>query len=262
MSSGHVSDIVNPPLMTRYGHRLCAAAFQIMKEQSTYRRDVRGGGSFDHLVGTHEQRGRNHHAERFRGLEIDRQFDLSGLLHRQVTGFLAAKNSARIDAGLTKSIGSVRPIGHQGAGFRNEASFRKDGGDRAADRKYDDAVMLLKYEWVSRRNEPTDVRRGDARGCSLDVRQAGYMEDDQGYTKYARRGLCFLGFARRIGIGGIDDEGDCRPRRQELMQHLQPLCGQCVPQRGHAGNVAAGTVQVRDKARSDRVAPDPENDRN
>src|SRR5262245_43654050 len=39
-------------------------------------------GSFDHLVGAHQQRGRNGDTEGRRDLEVDGQFNLGGLLHR------------------------------------------------------------------------------------------------------------------------------------------------------------------------------------
>jgi hypothetical protein len=42
--------------------------------------------SFDHLVGACEKGFRNRKADRFRGFEIDDEFELGGLIHRQVGG--------------------------------------------------------------------------------------------------------------------------------------------------------------------------------
>src|SRR5262249_46275547 len=53
---------------------------------------------FDHLVGAGENGGRDVEAERPGGLEIDHQLEFHRLLHRQVGGLLASKNSAGIDA--------------------------------------------------------------------------------------------------------------------------------------------------------------------
>jgi hypothetical protein len=52
--------------------------------------------SFDHLVGAHEQHGRNFLSEGFRGLEIEHQFELGRLLHRQIGGLFTFDNPAHI----------------------------------------------------------------------------------------------------------------------------------------------------------------------
>src|ERR1019366_4955549 len=53
---------------------------------------------FDHLVGGHEQRGRNCEAERLGDFEIDHQLVFGRRLHRQVGGLVALENSAGIIA--------------------------------------------------------------------------------------------------------------------------------------------------------------------
>src|ERR1700686_2600634 len=56
--------------------------------------------SLDHLVGGRQQRFRDGEAEGLGGLEVDDQFELGGLLHRQIGSFLAFENTAGIDANL------------------------------------------------------------------------------------------------------------------------------------------------------------------
>ena len=51
------------------------------------------GRSLDDLVGAGKQRGRNAEPERGGGLEVDGQFELGGLLHRQVTRRCTIQNS-------------------------------------------------------------------------------------------------------------------------------------------------------------------------
>src|SRR5262249_56672203 len=63
-----------------------------------------------------EERRRYFEAERLRGLEIDHQLDLGGLLHRQVRRLLALENAARIDTGLAVCIRETAPIAYQTAG--------------------------------------------------------------------------------------------------------------------------------------------------
>src|SRR5262249_47143595 len=54
--------------------------------------------SFDHLVGTTEQRDREGEPERVRGLEIGDHFGLAGLLDGKVGRLLALEDAARVGA--------------------------------------------------------------------------------------------------------------------------------------------------------------------
>ena len=58
---------------------------------------------FDHLVGTSEQRRRHGDAQRLGGLQVDVQFDFSGLLDRQV-GWLLALDAFRFPQPLCVEI--------------------------------------------------------------------------------------------------------------------------------------------------------------
>src|SRR5262245_53382694 len=55
-------------------------------------------------------------AERLGSLEVDDQLDFGGLLDRQVGGFLALENAARVEATQAKHIGVVVSVAHEPAG--------------------------------------------------------------------------------------------------------------------------------------------------
>src|SRR6266436_406269 len=55
---------------------------------------------FDHLVGAAEQREWHREPKRLGGLQVEDQFDLGELLHRQRGGILALENATDIDADL------------------------------------------------------------------------------------------------------------------------------------------------------------------
>jgi hypothetical protein len=76
VKSGHLH--CNRPCPLYPQERTCAAQqpMSAMGEKRTLRHLL------DHLVGTRQQRLRNGEAERLRGLQVDVQFDFSGLLHR------------------------------------------------------------------------------------------------------------------------------------------------------------------------------------
>src|SRR5271154_952474 len=72
--------------------------------------------SLDHLIGGRQQSFRDGKAERLGGLEVDDQFELGGLLHRQIGWFVALENAPGIDASLVVLIGKAAAIAHQAAG--------------------------------------------------------------------------------------------------------------------------------------------------
>jgi pimeloyl-ACP methyl ester carboxylesterase len=97
---------------------------------------------FDHLVGGHEQARRHGQAERFRGLEVERGFELGRRLHRKIGRFVAAQDAVDIGCRLPKMLDEVDPVGHEPAG--------RDEYARVVDRR----------RAVPRRNAPS--KKGDA----------------------------------------------------------------------------------------------------
>src|SRR5262249_9610101 len=73
---------------------------------------------FNHLVGAAEERKWHRETERLRGLEVEDQFDLGELLHRQGGPILALENATDIDADLAICLRNIAPIAHQAAGRR------------------------------------------------------------------------------------------------------------------------------------------------
>jgi hypothetical protein len=66
--------------------------------------------SFDHVVGKGEQCWRHLKAQRFRGLEIDHQLKLGGLLHRQFGRVSAPQNLIHIDRGFSGQLHKIETI--------------------------------------------------------------------------------------------------------------------------------------------------------
>ena len=72
--------------------------------------------SFDHLIGAPEQRQRHGEAKSLRGLEVDDQLDLRGLLDWQIGWLFALENAAGVDAGLTERLRKTASIAQQATG--------------------------------------------------------------------------------------------------------------------------------------------------
>src|ERR1700730_14642112 len=87
--------------------------------------------SFDHLVGAPKQRDRESEAERPGGLEVDKQLNFRGLLHREVRGFDARKNQAGMDTALMPPISNTTSVAHEAAG-RSEFAKLVDRGHAVA----------------------------------------------------------------------------------------------------------------------------------
>jgi hypothetical protein len=71
--------------------------------------------SFDHLVGALQQRRRHFDAKRLCGLQIDHQFELGGLLDRQVGRVRTLENLVDENGGPTIEISNIRSVGQKEA---------------------------------------------------------------------------------------------------------------------------------------------------
>src|SRR5450759_1632392 len=72
--------------------------------------------SLNHLVGADEQRRRDVDAELFRRLEIDYQFELGGLHHRQFRGLFALQDASDIDTCLPPRVRHVGAVAEKATG--------------------------------------------------------------------------------------------------------------------------------------------------
>src|SRR6202030_449513 len=103
-------------------------------DRAAAQRDEFLAASFEHLIGTAEQRKRKGDAKRAGRLEVDVKVDLGGLLHRQICWLLALENAADINADQTIRLGDAATVAYQAAG-RGELAKLEDRGHAQAEAK-------------------------------------------------------------------------------------------------------------------------------
>src|SRR6516225_6267313 len=124
------------------------------------RTSLRLAHSLDHLVGNGKHAGRRRQAERLRRFEIEHEFELGRLQHRQIGGFGALENPAGVGANLTIHVSKIDSITHQAASRRIFAILI-DGGYRMASRQSHQLVAARVEKWIG-----CHCERGNALLCN------------------------------------------------------------------------------------------------
>ena len=96
-------------------------------------------------------------AKRFRCLEIDDQFDLSGLVDGQVSRLLAVENAAGIYASLTISLRGAPCVAHKTTG-RGECARLKDCRQPVSKDQRGELFFTRDDEYIASDYEPTDTQ--------------------------------------------------------------------------------------------------------
>src|SRR5215470_15939591 len=74
--------------------------------------------SFEHLIRPRQERRRYRQAEGFRGLQVDEQLELGGLLHGKVGGLGALEDLVNIGRSAPEALAEIDPVCHETTGLR------------------------------------------------------------------------------------------------------------------------------------------------
>src|ERR1700692_2587907 len=141
----HITNEPSVPALTQFRFALCAEAGSAMWPRS-----------FDHLVGTGEQRRRHVKPENLGRLEIYHQFKLCGPLNRQIGWALALENSSSINSKRVISICETPSIAHQ-ATHHGEATLKGNRRNNVAHGQCRNSPPSAFEEAVSADQKCTDV---------------------------------------------------------------------------------------------------------
>src|SRR5262249_1859600 len=93
--------------------------------------------SFDHFVGTGEQRLRNYQPDRLRGLEIDYQLELGRLLDWKIGSFRTTQNFVDVVRRVAKQLLVAWAVRHEALGLRNLPDGRNGRQPRRRSKRID-----------------------------------------------------------------------------------------------------------------------------
>src|SRR5215475_12737136 len=144
--------------------------------------------SLDHLVGADKESGWHRKTERLGGLEVDDQLDFGGLLDRQVGGFLALENAARVEATQAKHIGEVVSIAHEPAGG-SEFGKLVDRRNSVAERQCGELFGSAGEECIRTNDESAGTQLGQGREGRVDLSVRARTQNVELQPEPARRYL-------------------------------------------------------------------------
>jgi len=79
---------------------------------------MRGDSLFNNLICPQQQRRRDHEAESLGGLEVDDQFELTGLFDGKVVWLCAFEDLVDVDGGTSTQISKARPERYEASSLR------------------------------------------------------------------------------------------------------------------------------------------------
>src|SRR5262245_43412079 len=132
------------------------------------------GTSFDHLVGTGEQRVRHFEAKRLRGFEIDHQLEFGWLLDRQVGRLGVLENFSGVLASLAICIANIGSVAHQTTGG-DELTREVNRRDGVARRQRYELKAPTEENRIGHNKKQTDP--DEASECAVNVLVGAGVQD-------------------------------------------------------------------------------------
>src|SRR5262245_53644193 len=179
--------------------------------------------SFDYLIDATEDRDWEGEAEPLGGLEVDDQLDFGDLLDRQVGGFLALENAARVEATQAKHVAEVGSIAHE-ASRGSEFGILVDRRNPVAECQCGELFDSAGEECVGNNDESAGAQLDQGRESRIDLPFRARIQNVELQPKPARRYLQLLGLGlAKLWALWVDEQGDSNCCRDNLVQHLKPL---------------------------------------
>jgi hypothetical protein len=177
--------------------------------------------SFDHLVGTQQERLGNHEVECLGGGQVNDEIVLSGLLHGQIAGLRAEQDFVDVVGRAPKRSREIWSIGHQASNFDISASgvvrwqARRER-QSVNPRSMSERQRLAHYE--QRISLLRDRRDGGGNILGTQNRRRRYLD-----TKGTGSGPNDVDLYHGGRVVAVEQDRQSTQTRNDLAQQLEPL---------------------------------------
>src|SRR5262245_53555272 len=176
---------------------------------------------FDHLVGARYQRLWHSDTERLRGLLIDDQLDLGGLLNWKISRLLPLENPRGVYPTQTVRLLEIGSVAHETAGDR-KLSIRIYGWHCMARRQLDEPITLCQKKYFSAYHKCIYVLTDKDLESRFDLAGSTCLQNDQARAEGTCRVLYSRPFSLSLGdVRRVDEDRDRRSRRRQAVHQLK-----------------------------------------
>ena len=189
---------------------------------------------FNHLVRPLQERRRDRQAESLGDLEVDHEFERSGLLDRQIGGLGAPENLVDVASGPPLHLGNIHSVGHEAA-WLNKHLELIDCGDPMRGRKIDDCLSMQEHEGRRGHEDTLIVILLHAEEGGSQIPRSAHNERMNLYAEVSSRGrdlliepIEYLG--ERRGCDILAKDRDLRKIRYNRFEKLEALRNEIIVQ--------------------------------
>src|SRR6185503_14869337 len=213
----------------------------------------------DHLIGPLSERLGDYEAEGLRGLEVDDELELRGLLDRNVSGPGTFQNLVHEDGRLSVHVSEIRAIAHQspGLGECGPPVYRRQAALRS---KRHDLNSVGEDEQVVQSDESAGTPPRGGLKSALEILATANLQQLKLYAQGLGHDLSLPELGGVAWVGRIPEDRHPRDSRNDLLEETQPFPAQLRGKLAEARDVAARPSQARDEPCRHRITDAYHND--